>query len=278
MAEYTHKIDHDETERIRRFLVVLAIGTVVFAGLMITAIITLPQWVRIISHESERRFIEPHVGWVSEHILDEAEPVLQDYVSTLGHKLAGEMDLPPGLELQFMVVEGSMVNAFTTLGGYIYVVNGLLLELDNENSLAMVLAHEIAHAVNRDPLTATGRGILLQVMISSLSGGGNIDPSSTTEFGSEVMLNVYSREQEEAADRLAVTALQKTYGHVGGASRLFEILQEQYADTELPDFLSSHPAVESRISIIEQLSKQSNWDQQSVTLYPADVEKALTRL
>ena len=278
MADYIHKVDNEESERIRHFLHVLAIGTVVFVILMITAIVTAPQWVRIISHESERRFIEPHVAWVSKHVLDKSEPLLQNYVSTLGHKLAAEMDVPPGLELQFMVVDGSTVNAFTTLGGYIFVVDDLLLELDNENSLAMVLAHEIAHAVNRDPLTAAGRGILLQVMISSLSGGGSIEPSSTTSFGSELMLSVYSREQEESADRLAVETLHATYGHVGGATQLFEILREQYGDAEIPDFLSSHPAINDRITVINRLAEESNWGEQSVTPYPQEVEEALKTL
>jgi len=55
----------------------------------------------------------------------------------------------------------------------------------------VVLAHEIAHAKNRDPLLGAGRDILLQLLMSSLSGGG-IDPS-TVDAGSNLMLNTYSR-------------------------------------------------------------------------------------
>jgi len=276
MNDYVHQVSDEEGARIQRFIYVIAIGTVTFVTLIILAFVTAQYWVKLISHEGERRFIKPHVNWVNEYLLDSSDPALQAYVDGLGGKIAAGMDLPADLQIDFFVIEGSTVNAFTTLGGYIFVFDGLVQELDDENSLAMVLAHEIAHAANRDPLSAASRGILLQIMISSLSGNGGIDPARTSELGSDLMLSVYSREQEEVADQVAVKALQRQYGHVGGATRLFEALQAYYGDDEVPEILSSHPDTGDRIAAITAFVSEQGWSSEATSPYPSDVEMALS--
>ena len=145
-----------------------------------------------------------------------------------------------------------------------------------EIGIAMVLAHEIAHAINRDPLSTAGRGILLQIMISSLSGSGGIDPSTTSELGFDLMLNLYSREQEEEADRIALLALYSQYGHVGGATDLFETLRDDYGDVEPPEFLSSHPETSDRIAMIRKMAQERGWGVEATNPYPEEVREALS--
>lgn len=276
MGEYTHRISDEEAHRIQRFLYGVAIGTVLFVAIMIVAVMTAPRWIKVISHESERRFIAPHVEWVAEYLLEGGDPVLQEYVENLGRELAAVMDLPPELRLRFIVIEGSAVNAFTTLGGHIFVFDGLVRELDNENSLAMVLAHEIAHAKNRDPLSGASRGILLQILISAVRSNGGIDPRGGAETGLELLLNDYSRDQEEAADRLALIGLQRRYGHAGGATSLFEVLSSVYGGDEVPEILSSHPQVGDRIAAINALVAERGWESRATNPYPAEVLEALS--
>lgn len=276
MSDYVHEVSDQEAERIQRFLYGVAIGTVLFVLLIAVAIVTAPRWIKLISHEAEREFVEPYVGWANKYVLDDSNPALQGYVENLGARVADNMDVPPELELKFFVIEGETVNAFTTLGGYIFVFDGLMSELDDENSLAMVLGHEIAHAVNRDPLSTAGRGILLQILISSLSGSGGFDPSTTSELGFDIMLNLYSREQEEEADRLALLALYEQYGHVGGATDLFETLRDDYEDLEPPEFLSSHPETSDRIAMIRGIAEERGWDIEATSPYPEEVREALS--
>ena len=276
MSEYVHEISEEEAERIRRFGYQVAIGTALFVALIVVAIAFAPRWIKLIGHEAERDFVEPYVGWANEYLLDSSDPVLQSYIEQLGDEVAANMDLPQGLDLQFYLIEGETVNAFTTLGGHIFVFEGLLFELDDENSLAMVLGHEIAHALNRDPLSMMSRGILLQVLVASLSGNGGIDPSTTSELGFDLMLNAYSREQEEAADELAVIALHRQYGHVGGATDLFETLKESYGDDEPPELLSSHPDTDDRIKSIRAIAKERGWGFEATNPYPDEVIEALS--
>jgi len=276
MTDYVHKVGEDEAARIQHFLYGVAIGTVLFVLLVVALVATAPMWVKLISHESERRLVAPHVQWIEAHMLERSEPVLQNYVGNLGGELAAGMDVPPDLQLRFIVVESTTVNAFTTLGGYVFVMEGLLHEIDDENSLAMVLAHEIAHAVNRDPLAGASRGLLLQVMVSSLRGNGGIDPSSTANMGLDLMLNAYSRDQEAAADRLALAALNHRYGHVGGATKAFEALRAVHGDDEPPEMLSSHPDIAGRIAALAALAAERGWTSGPDVPYPQDVQTALS--
>ena len=274
MSDEVVNIDDDESVRIQRFLYGLAIGTVAFVLLIVIAILTADQWLKVISPESERRFIEPYMSWVSEHLLRDADPALQDYVEDLGMRLAQHMDLEDDLHLEFRVIRGETINAFTTLGGYIFVFDGLIEELDDENSLAMVLAHEIAHARNRDPLLGTGRLMLIQIMISSLTGSGGFDPTAT-DVGTELMLNMYSREQEQAADLQALAVLQQVYGHVGGATSLFRMLEDSTDIPETMDILSSHPDLGQRIDALESEADEKGWSVAPTSPYPPEIEELL---
>jgi hypothetical protein len=121
MTDYVHRVSDEERERIRRFLRVSAIVTVGIVVLVIVAVLTARHWVTVISPESERKFVQPYISWLQSYVIDGAEPVLQNYVDRLGRDIAADMELPDGMELEFHVVEGSTINAFTTLGGYIFV-------------------------------------------------------------------------------------------------------------------------------------------------------------
>ena len=269
VTEYVHQISEEETERIRRFLRGLAVGVVVFVLLIIGLFITADSWLKLISPESERRFIEPYIEWSRDKLLIQADAELQDYVESLTREMYTLVD--DDQEIRVQVIKGDTINAFATLGGYIFVFEGLIDAVDNENALAMVLAHEIAHVHHRDPLLSTGRAILIQLAISTLSGSG-IDPNSV-DTSSDVLLNTYSRDQELAADELALTLLQQKYGHVGGATTLFELIDDY--SPESIEFLSTHPDTGARIDQIKAIADDEGWSTDLPVAYPDAVRSAL---
>jgi predicted Zn-dependent protease len=69
---------------------------------------------------------------------------LQDYVQRVGEKLAAVSEMP-GLDWHFTIVDTDDVNAFATMGGYVYISRGILPYFQNEADLAAVLGHEIGH-------------------------------------------------------------------------------------------------------------------------------------
>jgi predicted Zn-dependent protease len=69
---------------------------------------------------------------------------LQEYVQRVGEKLARASDRPE-LDWKFTIIDTDDVNAFATMGGYVYISRGILPYMQNEAELAAVLGHEIGH-------------------------------------------------------------------------------------------------------------------------------------
>ncbi|MEZ8387304.1 M48 family metalloprotease, partial [Vibrio splendidus] len=76
------------------------------------------------------------------------DPVLNQYIDTLGHRLvasANDVKTP----FQFFMIRDRNINAFAFFGGYVALHSGLFLHAQSESELASVLAHEIAHVTQR---------------------------------------------------------------------------------------------------------------------------------
>ena len=273
MTEYRHQISDEESSRIQRFLRLLAAGTAIFGLLVLVAFLTADRWLLLISHEGERKFVDRYVMLVKESLLHPSKPVLQDYVEQLTRQIAGGMNVPDDLRIRVHVVKGRVVNAGATLGCHIFIPEGLLRKLNSENGLAMVLAHELAHCVNRDPLRSAGRAFLWAIAVSSIQG---TDLPGQDFAGSQLMLNAYSRQQELAADRQALTALQSHYGHIGGATNLFEVLLKSASAGGNPEVLSTHPGLDLRIETINTMARDNGWRTLPTTPYPPEVVEALS--
>jgi len=182
-----------------------------------------------------------------------------DYLLGLTQRLVEVMDLPSEMTVQVHYLDKPVVNAFAALGGKLVVYRGLLERLPNENALAMVLAHEIAHVKLRHPLRSLGRGVVLSVAIATLSGaGGNTLVSSVVgEAGSLTGLS-FSRDQEQAADAEGLRAVVALYGHCVGTRELFRVLLDEERNSSLGapqvEFLRTHPLGTERIEAMEELA------------------------
>lgn len=184
-----------------------------------------------------------------------AEPSAADerkeaYLQGLADRLSVAMALPPEMSIRVHYLPDSTVNAMAFLGGNIVVFQGLIDTVDNENALAMVLAHEIAHVRHRHPIIAMGRGFAVVLALSTLAGIG--DDLIGQWIGSMGVLPVlaFSRNQESEADADALLALKSTYGHVGGAADFFEHVAKDPQQSAGPALFNSHPGHTDRIARI----------------------------
>ena len=167
------------------------------------------------------------------------------------HLLQNSADSLP-VKLHYIDID--MVNAFATLGGHIFITRGLLAIMPDENALAMVLAHEIAHVQHRDPIMALGRGLTVGLALMSITGNG--DGALAQQLLGEVNLLVglrFSRDAEMAADAAALESLLQHYGHVASADQLFRYLSQHQGD-ELLEWFSTHPLHDQRIAKIDQFA------------------------
>lgn len=149
-------------------------------------------------------------------------------------------------------IDHDVTNAFATLGGQIFIYQGLLDALQTDIGLDMVIAHEVAHILNRDPIQMAAGMLGTQLVLALATGNGEFAQLSgfTNISGSLLLLN-YSREQEIEADQLALDAIEKLYGSVDGAEEFFVYISNREDLPEPPAWLSSHPDVHSRISAIK---------------------------
>jgi len=189
---------------------------------------------------------------------------IQLYLENLSEYLSDAMALPKGMDIHIHYVNEDVENAFATVGGHIFIYRGLLSKLPNENAIAMVIAHEIAHVKHRDPIRSLGQNIAISTGFALLSGKSTVDLLGSAGLYTQLK---FSRDMESAADKEGLRALFKTYGHVNGATDLFKILA-QLNDDELikePTFFVTHPLGKNRIKKIEEIAKNNDWSSDKAT-------------
>jgi len=151
-----------------------------------------------------------------------------------------------------------VLNAFCTPGGYIYVYTGLIQYLDQEDHLAGVLGHEIAHAENRHSSVRLQK----EFGVKALTGFVLLTlPMTTSDYINasilkELMGLSYSRDQEAQADEHSVRYLATSDYACDGTAGFFIKLQEAGDDVGIPAILSDHPASASRVSAIQREAKR----------------------
>jgi predicted Zn-dependent protease len=180
----------------------------------------------------------------------------------LADRLSAASGLAADMKIRMHYSDDATVNAFATLGGNVVVFRGLVAKLESENALAMVVAHEIAHVKHRHPIASIGRGVAIGAMLSLVSSaaGQSVAGSVLGRAGLLTQLT-FSRSQEEQADDTALAALAATYGHVAGATDLFERLQtgEGRVGESLPQFMLTHPHLSERVDHIRWLARARGW-------------------
>lgn len=212
------------------------------------------------------------------------DPLIDSWLDTLGHRLAGASDDNKRTYTFFMLRE-RQINAFATLGGYVGVNSGLVLAADREDEVAGVLAHEISHITQQHVLRAVERqkqdqlptllAMLGAIVVAQQAHGNSSDDAAQAAMVAAMGLAEqrainYTRASEAEADRVGMQVLARSHFDPRGMADFFEKLQTRsrtneasaYGD-ESPDYLRSHPVTLSRITEAkdraERLREQPNY-------------------
>ncbi|BFM38513.1 M48 family metallopeptidase [Synechocystis sp. LKSZ1] len=171
---------------------------------------------------------------------------LNRYIDQIGQRLA-RTSARPDLPYTFQVVNDRNINAFATMGGFVYVNSGLVAAAENEAELASVMAHEIAHisarhAVNRLRDVALSQGLMT---------AAGLQESTLVRLGVELAFNLpMSREAELEADSLGLRNLiQAGYAPLGMITFMQKL---QRRGSAAPEFLSTHPLTNNRILALQR--------------------------
>ncbi|MBN3957756.1 M48 family metallopeptidase [Nostoc sp. NMS8] len=173
-------------------------------------------------------------------------PEVNRYVEQVGRRLAVNSDRP-NLPYTFQIVQDDSINAFATLGGYVYVHTGLLKTADNEAELASVLAHEIGHI--------GGKHVVKQMQQKALESGlltaAGLDRNSAVQIGVQLARDLpRSRNNEFEADQRGLRTLTRTgYAQSAMVSFMQKLLKK---GGSAPTFLSTHPGTSDRIDALRR--------------------------
>ncbi|MEO1655879.1 MAG: M48 family metalloprotease [Bacteroidota bacterium] len=171
---------------------------------------------------------------------------------------SGDLQYRDKFEWEVRIIhQDSVLNAFVTPGGYIYVYTGLIHYLDSEDHLAGVMGHEIAHADRRHSTRNMTKQYGLSVVLGVLLGR---NPGKLSEILGGLTGNLaglkFNRDLEAEADAYSVQYLSKTDYQCNGAAGFFAKLLEEGNSQSPPQFLSTHPSSESRVEDINAQARE----------------------
>ncbi len=160
--------------------------------------------------------------------------------------------------LHFTLIESKTVNAFAVPGGEIVVYTGILDILKTEEELAGLMAHEASHVIQRHSIRSMMRQLAGSMMIGLMVGDIG-DISSTLIGQADQFRNLsYSRTLETEADLKGMEILVRSKINPKGMVGLLNGLKNgNPTGNNLPEFLLTHPAPDSRIEDLEK-SMQNN--------------------
>jgi predicted Zn-dependent protease len=166
---------------------------------------------------------------------------------------------------EFNLVESDEVNAWCMPGGKVVIYTGILPVAQNDSGLAVVMGHEIAHAVAKHGNERMSHALAVQMGGMGLSAALSSYPQQTQQLlmavvgaGAQIgVLLPYSRLQEREADELGLIFMAMAGYHPKYAVGFWERMSQQKAGAAQPEFLSTHPSDATRIQNIRELIPQA---------------------
>ena len=165
-----------------------------------------------------------------------------------------------GYSWQFNLIDSKEANAWCMPGGRVVVYSGILPVTQTEAGLAVVLAHEIGHAVAEHGRERMSQGLLVQLGGMALSEAVAKKPKETQQIymtafglGAEYgALLPFSRLQENEADHLGLVFMAMAGYDPNEALSFWRRMSQNSSGQAPPEFMSTHPSDATRIARIEQ--------------------------
>jgi len=159
---------------------------------------------------------------------------------------------------EFDVIESDELNAFCLPGGKVFLYTGILKLTANDDQIATVIGHEVAHALARHGAERMSMQMVSNAGAQILAGALQVPAeyeglySQAYGLGTQVgVLLPYSRKHEEEADQIGVYLMWKAGFNPQEAVRFWEKMQTMDKGKSTPEFLSTHPSDQSRINAIK---------------------------
>jgi len=172
----------------------------------------------------------------------------------------GQQSVLDGINWSFKLVQDDQVNAFCMPGGQVVFYEGIMPLLDTPDLVAVVMGHEIAHAIARhgnermsqQALASVVGGVTGQVVEQKTSENGRVLFEAAFAVGTEYgYLLPYSRKHESEADEIGLYIMAIAGYDIEQAPVLWQRMSENNSQY-VPEFMSTHPSDASRIRNLEK--------------------------
>jgi predicted Zn-dependent protease len=233
------------------------------AAVVIGIVVTLSP-VHAITIQEEKKLGREFQKVMHRYFTRVEDPVISGYVEQIGQKILDIIPSQP-FDYKFYVIKEEVYNASAFPAGHIFINSGLLVDLQSEDELAGILAHEIAHVVSRHISERIERskktdlamlaGVVAGIMIGKHTGEAAAAQALTigSAAAGQTATLAYSRENEAEADQLGIRYMtQAGYDPSGLLAALKRIRSRQwFGSKHIPTYMTTHPALESRITWID---------------------------
>ena len=173
---------------------------------------------------------------------------------------------------EYILIDNDKIkNAWCMPGGKIAVYSGLLKITKNRDGLAVVMGHEIAHAVAKHSVERASRALVLNIGTAALdifTGGAVSNAQRTTGVDVARMLrtfgidNPFGRKQEREADYLGLIFSSLSGYDIRESIKVWERMKKEFKGQEPPEWMSTHPSSDRRIISL------TNWIPKIIIEYP----------
>ena len=187
------------------------------------------------------------------------DPQIAAFFSDMGYRLVAYSERPDKA-FTFVVLDQDVVNAFAAPGGVVALFSGMILTADDENEIAGVLAHEIAHITQLhlyrtlEKTRAMTIPVALAMLGLVLAGGGSgesVQAALATGAGAMQQAQInFTRQHEAEADRIGIRTLAQSGYSPDGMAAFFEKMSRvtRAMGEGPPEYLRTHPVNVSRIA------------------------------
>src|SRR5690606_37301293 len=164
---------------------------------------------------------------------------------------------------EFNLVNNKEVNAWCMPGGKVVVYTGLLPVTQNETALAVVMGHEIAHAIARHGNERMSQGLVAQGIQIAGAVALNKNPQAQNIFmqavgvGGPLGLMAYGRQNELEADHLGVIFMAMAGYNPQEAIPFWQRMANAGGGQKPPELLSTHPSDDRRIAQLQNLMPEA---------------------
>lgn len=160
-----------------------------------------------------------------------------------------------GFQWEFNLIEDDkMVNAWCMPGGKVAFYTGIMPICQNEAGVAVVMGHEVAHAIANHARERMSQGMVANGLLGTLGAAFGQNPTLTKQIffqavgvGAQVGMLKFSRQHESEADKIGLIFMAMAGYDPKEAPRFWERMSSQSGGGQPPVWLSTHPSHSSRI-------------------------------